>query len=143
MRGRALRLMAIRQAGLEPLALSAADRERMVYGRAVVSEEKKFDLSDTVARFGDILKKGGRSSRSGPARSLSIWRSVDGSSQRGRVCARSDPPLVWRGGWGWSVRRWGRENNGQMDVGGLSGFPSARRWVAASALSADLGAEWA
>src|SRR5271157_1844915 len=98
MRGRALRLMAIRQAGLEPLALSAADRERMVYGRAVVSEEKKFDLSDTVARFGDILKKGGRSSRSGPARSLSIWRSVDGSSGRGTVCARSDPPLVGRGG---------------------------------------------
>src|SRR5208337_1227741 len=39
--GRALRLLPIRQARLEPLALSASGRERMVYGRAAASEEKR------------------------------------------------------------------------------------------------------
>jgi len=38
---RALRLMAIRQAGVEPLALSASGRERMVYGPMVASEENR------------------------------------------------------------------------------------------------------
>jgi hypothetical protein len=48
--------MAIRQARLEPLALSASGHESMVNGRAAASGEKKFDLSEAVARFGDILK---------------------------------------------------------------------------------------
>ena len=57
-----------------------------------LAEPRKFDLPEAVARFGDILNnKGGRSSRSGP-RSISVnpW-SVDGSSQRGKVCARPEP----------------------------------------------------
>jgi len=48
--------MAIRQAGLEPLALSASGRERTVYGRAAASEEKRIDFSGGIARFGVILK---------------------------------------------------------------------------------------
>jgi hypothetical protein len=43
-------------------------------------------------------RKRGRSSRSGPAGSFSIRQSVHGSSQRGRVCARSDPAGPGAGG---------------------------------------------
>ena len=56
MREEALRLMAIRQAGLEPLALSASGRERMVNGRAAASGEKRIDFSAGIAWFGDILR---------------------------------------------------------------------------------------
>jgi len=48
--------MAIRQAPLEPLALSASGRERMVYGPTAASEEKRIDFSVGIARFGAILK---------------------------------------------------------------------------------------
>jgi hypothetical protein len=51
--------MAIRQAGLEPLALSASGHERMVNGRAAASGEEKFDLPEAIARFGDILNMEG------------------------------------------------------------------------------------
>ena len=44
-RKQALRLTAIRQARLEPLALSASGRERMVYGPTGASEEKRIDFS--------------------------------------------------------------------------------------------------
>ena len=37
--------MTIRQAGLEPLALSASGSERMVYGWVAASEEKRIDFS--------------------------------------------------------------------------------------------------
>ena len=47
--------MAIRRARLEPLALSASGHERMVNGWAASGEEK-FDLSEEISRFGDILK---------------------------------------------------------------------------------------
>ena len=50
--------MGIRPARLEPLALSASGRERMVNGRAAASGEKRIDLSVGIAWFGDILKKG-------------------------------------------------------------------------------------
>ncbi len=83
--------MAIRQAGLEPLALSASGRARMVYGWAAASEDKRIDFSEAIARFGGILKERDRSSRSGPVRSLPIRLSVSDSSQRGRVCARPEP----------------------------------------------------
>ncbi len=43
--------MATRQAGLEPLALSASGRARMVYGWAAASEEKRIDSSVGIARF--------------------------------------------------------------------------------------------
>jgi len=48
--------MAIRQAGLEPLALSASGRERMIHGWAAASEDKRIVFSVKIARFGDILK---------------------------------------------------------------------------------------
>src|SRR5208337_4066494 len=47
--------MATRQAGLEPLALSASGRERMIHGWAAASEDKRIVLSGAIARFGDIL----------------------------------------------------------------------------------------
>ena len=50
-----MRLMAIRQARLEPLALTASGHERMVNGWAAASGEEKFDLPAGIARFGDIL----------------------------------------------------------------------------------------
>src|SRR5271157_2242799 len=40
----ALRLMAIRQARLEPLALSASSHERIVNGRSAASGEESIDL---------------------------------------------------------------------------------------------------
>jgi len=40
---------------MKPLAPSASGHERIVNGRAATSGEKKFDLSESVARFGDIL----------------------------------------------------------------------------------------
>ncbi len=51
----ALGLMAIRQARLEPLALSATGHERAANGCAAASGEEKFDLPEAIARFGDIL----------------------------------------------------------------------------------------
>ena len=47
--------MAIRQARLEPLALTASGHEGMVNGWAAASGEEKFDLPAGIARFGDIL----------------------------------------------------------------------------------------
>ena len=47
--------MAIPQALLERLALSASGHERMVNGWAAASGEKRIDLSEAIARFGDIL----------------------------------------------------------------------------------------
>jgi len=54
-----LRLMAVRQARLEPLALSGSGHERMVNGWAAASGEKKFNLFEGIARFGDILNREG------------------------------------------------------------------------------------
>ena len=39
------------------LASIATYHVRMVNGRAAASGEKKFDLSETVARFGDIVNR--------------------------------------------------------------------------------------
>jgi hypothetical protein len=51
-----LRLLAIRQARLEPLAMSVSSRERMFNGWvAAESGEKRIDFSAGVAWFGDIL----------------------------------------------------------------------------------------
>jgi len=61
-----LRLMAIRQARLEPLALSVSGRERMFNGWAAASEEKRFDFSARVAWFGDILNVEGSLMEIGP-----------------------------------------------------------------------------
>ncbi len=47
--------MAIRQARLERLALSASGHERMFNGWAAASGEKRIDFSAGIAWFGDIL----------------------------------------------------------------------------------------
>src|SRR5271157_5017564 len=101
--------------------LSASGHERMVNGRVEASGEKRMDLSEEIAWFGnmlnlgDILTERDRSSRSGPVRSFAIRMSVDGSSQRGKVCARPEPAGV-----AWSVRRGEGEqwhgNSGQWPV---------------------------
>ena len=45
----------IRPARLEPLALRAPGHERMANGWAAASGEKRIELSETIAWFGDIL----------------------------------------------------------------------------------------
>ena len=47
--------MAIRQARLERLALSASGHERMVKGPTAASKEQRIDFSAGIAWFGDIL----------------------------------------------------------------------------------------
>ena len=47
--------MAIRQARLERLALSASGHERMVKGPTAASKEQRIDFSAEIAWFGDIL----------------------------------------------------------------------------------------
>jgi len=51
--------MAIRFASLEPPALSASCHEGIVNGCAAASGEQQFDLSEEIARFGDILNREG------------------------------------------------------------------------------------
>ena len=58
--------MAIRQARLEPLALSASGRERMVNGPTAASGEKRIDFSAGIAWFGDILNIEGSIVEIGP-----------------------------------------------------------------------------
>ena len=58
--------MAIRQARLERLALSASGHERMFNGWAATSEEKLIDFSAGVAWFGDILNVEGSLMEIGP-----------------------------------------------------------------------------
>ena len=65
-REQALRLMAIRQARLEPLALMASGRERMFNGWAAASGEKRIDLSERIAWFCDILNIEGSFVEIGP-----------------------------------------------------------------------------
>ncbi len=61
-----MRLMAIRQARLEPLALSVSGHERMVKGPTAVSREKRMDLSEEIAWFGNILNFGDILNMDGP-----------------------------------------------------------------------------
>ena len=61
-----MRLMAMRQARLEPLALSVSGRERMFNGWTAASGEKRIDFSAGVAWFGDILKIEGSFVEIGP-----------------------------------------------------------------------------
>ena len=91
--------MVIRQARLEPLALSVSGHERMVNGWAAVSGEEKFDSPEAIARFSDILNKERPIVEIGPRSIFVNSVSLDGSSQQGRVCARSDPAGVAREAW--------------------------------------------
>ncbi len=70
---------------------------------------EKFDLSGTVARFGDILNQGRPIVEIGPRSVFANSVSVDGSSQRGRVCARADPRWSRRTAgelWSLSLEKW-------------------------------------
>ncbi len=58
--------MAIRQARLERLALRASGHERMFNGRAAASGEKRIDLSEEIAWFGNILNFGDILNMDGP-----------------------------------------------------------------------------
>src|SRR5208282_1076551 len=75
-------------------------------------------------------------------------RLVSGSSQWGRVQARPDPAGPGgrqRGAWSVEREAWGGRTGAMetlADVGGQPRFPRARKWVAPSALSADLWAGW-
>jgi len=51
--------MELRQARLEPLALSVSGLERTFNGWAAASGEEKFDLTERNVRFGDILNTEG------------------------------------------------------------------------------------
>jgi hypothetical protein len=55
----ALAIMAIRQARMEPLALSASGHEGAVNGWAAASEQEKFDSPEAIGRCGDIMNKEG------------------------------------------------------------------------------------
>jgi len=61
-----LRLMAIRQARLQPLALSVSGHEGVIQGRAAASGEKRIDLSEEIAWFGNILNFGDILNMDGP-----------------------------------------------------------------------------
>ena len=119
-REKALRLAAVRPARLEPSASSAADYERMVADRAAASGEKRMDLSEGIAwfgnmpNFGDILNMDGPRVEIGPR--AAFGNSVVGGwqySQRGMVRARPDPA-----GLAWGVER---KNSGQWPVNAKPG----------------------
>jgi len=74
--------MAIRPARLDPLALSASGREGVVNGRAVASGEKRMDLSEEIAWFGNILSFGDILNMDGPLVEIGS-RSVFGNSAVG------------------------------------------------------------
>ena len=74
-------LISIRQARLEPLALSASGHERMVYSRAA-SGEKWMDFSEEIAWFGNILNFGDILNMHGPLVEIGS-RSVFGNSAVG------------------------------------------------------------
>ncbi len=61
-----MRRVAIRQARLERLALSAPGLERMVRGPVAASEEERIDFSAGNAWFGDILNIEGALVEIGP-----------------------------------------------------------------------------
>ncbi len=87
-----MRLIAIRQARLEPLALSVSDRERMFNGWAAASEDKRIDFSARVAWFGDILNVEGSLMEIGP-------RSVFANSSVGQAVASGGRSAVLISAW--------------------------------------------
>jgi len=74
--------MAIRPARLDPLALSASGHERVVNDRAEASGEKRIDLSEEIAWFGNILNFGDILNMDGPLVEIGS-RSVFGNSAVG------------------------------------------------------------
>jgi hypothetical protein len=74
--------MAIRQARLERLALSASGHEGAIQGRAAASGEKRIDLSEDIAWCGNILNFGDILNMDGPLVEIGS-RSVFGNSAVG------------------------------------------------------------
>ena len=99
--------MCIRPACLEPLALSASGHERMVNGRAAASGEKRIDLPEENAWFGDILNIDAPLVEIGP-RSIFVNQVVGGrQSPAGEGLRMTD--LRWPGRWMETVVRNGGE----------------------------------
>ena len=65
-RERALRLTGIRPARLKPSALIPSGHKRMVDGRVTASGEKRMDLSEEIAWFGNMLNFGDILNMDGP-----------------------------------------------------------------------------
>src|SRR5271157_2183306 len=101
---------------------------------AEASGEKRIDFSEEIAWFGYILKFGDILNMDGPLVEIGS-RSVDGSSQRGRVRARPDPA---GGAWGVGREAWGRGAREQWPGGrwGPTRFLGCQRVGGPSALSA-------
>ena len=105
-----MRLMGIRQARLEPLAWSASGRERMVSGPTAARGEKRIDLSEEIAWFGDILNIDDPLVEIGSPSVLTIRRSVSGSSQRGKVLGGSGEWREISGQWHENSDQWPAAN---------------------------------
>ena len=96
-----MRLMGIRAARLEPLALRASGHERMANGWAAASGKKRIELSETIAWFGDILNRDGPLVEIGP-RSVfnnsavirSIFSTCNALGQDGLPTLPDVPPSV-------------------------------------------------
>ena len=115
---RAFQPLAIRQACLVPLALSAPSHESMVNGCAAASGEQETDLSEEIFRFGDILKRGAARRDPVPFGLCQFggwWMAV----ASGEGPAHDLTPLVGRGAGGVERGAGGveRENSGHVDVG--------------------------
>ena len=97
--GQALTLTAIWQARLERVASSASWHERMANGWAAASGEKRIELSETIAWFGDILNRDGPLVEIGPrpvfnnsaigARQGSFGHALATGKDRWRCCRAS------------------------------------------------------
>jgi len=74
--------MAIRRARLKPLASSATYHDRMVTGCAAASGEKRMDLSEEIAWFGNIINFGDILNMDGPLVEIGP-RSLFGNSADG------------------------------------------------------------
>jgi hypothetical protein len=100
--------MAIRPARLDPLALSASGHETVVNDRAAASGEKRMDLSEEIAWFGNTLNFGDILNMDGPLVEIGP-RSVFGKSgSRWQAVAsggRSVPGLNPLAPTSWGVER--------------------------------------
>jgi hypothetical protein len=138
-REQALRLMGMRPARLEPLALRAPGHERMVNGRAAAGGEKRIELSETIAWFGDILNM------DGPLVEIGL-RSVFNNSAIGARQGSFGHALA-TGKDRWRCRRASRRRHREAQAGTpkLLSIPDNGAWLNLpwlNLLSADLWAGW-
>ena len=131
--------MGIRPARLEPLALRASGHERMVNGRSAAGEEKRIELSETIAWLGDILNRDGPLVEIGP-------RSVFNNSAIGARQGSLGHALA-TGKDRWRCRRASRRRHREAQAGtpNLLSIPDNGAWLNLpwlNLLSADLLAGW-